>query len=563
MRAGELTCLLGPSGCGKTTTLRMIGGFLQPDAGGSSSTAHDVSRLTPERRPTAMVFQNYALWPHMTVFKNVAFGLTLRKLPKREIRERVESVLELVGLTHHMDSYPARISGGEQQRVALARALVLEPKVLLLDEPLSNLDAKLRVRVREDIREIQQRIGITTVFVTHDQDEALSISDRIAVMSGGKVEQYADAQRALPGAGDDVRRELRRRDELLPRPRARRRRRASQTGRASRATTSRRAATASARSAFGPRTCWSRRTATARRPSSSGRCCAGTTRSSSSTSAGNEVRAFVPADLPSADAAPRPVRPRARLRGRRAAAVADCGSRVVAGWALAIAHRGDWRDAPENTLAAFAAAARAGADMIEIDIRCTADGRVVVAHDPTLERVWGDPRAIAESAFAEVRAASGGGVPELSEVLAAIEHAADGRLHDSKMSSSRRSLRSRRAGALDRVLFSGGNIAGHASIRERSPAARIALTWTDDGLPDDELLDELAVEFWNPSWELVDAEAVRAMHERGTAVSAWTVDDVQTMARLLDLGVDAVITNAVGDLVGLVSARVPAGESRC
>jgi putative spermidine/putrescine transport system ATP-binding protein len=185
-------CLLGPSGCGKTTTLRMIGGFLQPDAGAILIDGNDISRLTPDRRPTAMVFQNYALWPHMTVFKNVSFGLKLRKLPKQEITERVEKVLELVGLTHHIHSFPARISGGEQQRVALARALVLEPKVLLLDEPLSNLDAKLRVRVREDIREIQQRIGITTVFVTHDQDEALSISDRIAVMSGGKVEQYAD-----------------------------------------------------------------------------------------------------------------------------------------------------------------------------------------------------------------------------------------------------------------------------------------------------------------------------------------------------------------------------------
>jgi putative spermidine/putrescine transport system ATP-binding protein len=192
VQPGELTCLLGPSGCGKTTTLRMIGGFLQPDAGAILIDGSDVSMLPPERRPTAMVFQNYALWPHMTVFKNVSFGLKLRKLPKQEIRERVEAVLELVGLTHHTQSYPARISGGEQQRVALARALVLEPKVLLLDEPLSNLDAKLRVRVREDIREIQQRIGITTVFVTHDQDEALSISDRIAVMSGGKVEQYAD-----------------------------------------------------------------------------------------------------------------------------------------------------------------------------------------------------------------------------------------------------------------------------------------------------------------------------------------------------------------------------------
>jgi putative spermidine/putrescine transport system ATP-binding protein len=192
VHAGELTCLLGPSGCGKTTTLRMVGGFIQPDAGAILIDGSDVSRLAPEKRPTAMVFQNYALWPHMSVFKNVSFGLRLRRLPKRVIRERVESVLELVGLTHHMNSYPAQISGGEQQRVALARALVLEPKVLLLDEPLSNLDAKLRVRVREEIREIQQRVGITTVFVTHDQDEALSISDRIAVMNGGKVEQYAD-----------------------------------------------------------------------------------------------------------------------------------------------------------------------------------------------------------------------------------------------------------------------------------------------------------------------------------------------------------------------------------
>jgi ABC-type Fe3+/spermidine/putrescine transport system ATPase subunit len=173
----------------------MIGGFIQPDAGRIVISGRDVTHLSPDKRPTAMVFQNYALWPHMTVFKNVAFGLRLRRLPKTEIAERVEKVLELVGLTHHVHSYPARISGGEQQRVALARALVLEPQVLLLDEPLSNLDAKLRVRVREDIREIQQRIGITTVFVTHDQDEALSISDRIAVMSGGKVEQYADARR--------------------------------------------------------------------------------------------------------------------------------------------------------------------------------------------------------------------------------------------------------------------------------------------------------------------------------------------------------------------------------
>lgn len=188
---GELISLLGPSGCGKTTTLRMIAGFISPDRGSIRVGGRDVTALGAERRPSAMVFQNYALWPHMTVFKNVAFPLKLRKLPKAEISERVERVLDLVNLRHHTHSRPGAISGGEQQRVALARAVVQEPDLLLLDEPLSNLDAKLRVRVREDIREIQQRLGITTVIVTHDQDEALSVSDRIAVMNEGRIEQYS------------------------------------------------------------------------------------------------------------------------------------------------------------------------------------------------------------------------------------------------------------------------------------------------------------------------------------------------------------------------------------
>ncbi|KAB8195778.1 ATP-binding cassette domain-containing protein [Nonomuraea phyllanthi] len=190
VETGQLASLLGPSGCGKTTTLRMIGGFLRPDAGQVLIDGQDVTAIAPERRPTAMVFQNYALWPHMTVFKNIAFGLKLRRMPRDEIRSRVEDVLRTVNLLHHIDSHPGQISGGEQQRVALARALVLEPKVLLLDEPLSNLDAKLRERVRDDIREIQQRVGITTVLVTHDQDEALSISDKVAVMTGGRIDQY-------------------------------------------------------------------------------------------------------------------------------------------------------------------------------------------------------------------------------------------------------------------------------------------------------------------------------------------------------------------------------------
>jgi putative spermidine/putrescine transport system ATP-binding protein len=189
--SGELVCLLGPSGCGKTTTLRMIGGFIDPDGGSISIGGREVTSIPPERRPTAMVFQSYALWPNMTVFKNIAFGLHLKKMAKDEIADRVQEVLRLVNLSGSEKRQPTQLSGGEQQRVALARALVLEPELLLLDEPLSNLDARLRVAVREEIREIQQRLHIATLFVTHDQDEALSISDRVAVMSGGRVEQFS------------------------------------------------------------------------------------------------------------------------------------------------------------------------------------------------------------------------------------------------------------------------------------------------------------------------------------------------------------------------------------
>lgn len=191
---GEMVSLLGPSGCGKTTTLRMIAGFLIPDSGKVMLDGKDVTVVGPEKRPSAMVFQNYALWPHMTVFKNVAYPLKIRKMNKSQIAKRVHDVLGVVNLMHHVNSRPSQISGGEQQRVALARALVQEPDILLLDEPLSNLDAKLRIKVREEIRELQRRLGITTVIVTHDQDEALSISDRIAVMKAGKIEQFSTPQ---------------------------------------------------------------------------------------------------------------------------------------------------------------------------------------------------------------------------------------------------------------------------------------------------------------------------------------------------------------------------------
>jgi len=185
---GELVCLLGPSGCGKTTTLNLVAGFAEPDAGSIVVDGHPVERLPPHRRNMGMVFQNYALFPHLSAFENIAFGLRLRKLPTEEIDRKVRSALALTHLDGFERSFPRQLSGGQQQRVALARALVIEPSVLLLDEPFSNLDAKLRRTMREEVREIQKRTGITTIFVTHDQEEALAISDRVAVMSDGAIE---------------------------------------------------------------------------------------------------------------------------------------------------------------------------------------------------------------------------------------------------------------------------------------------------------------------------------------------------------------------------------------
>lgn len=187
--AGSLFTLLGPSGCGKTTTLRMIAGLESPSSGRIYFDNEDFTNFPPHRREIGMVFQSYALFPHMSVFENVAYGLRVRNMKKTEIRERVEKATDLVGLSHTLDRKPSQLSGGQQQRIALARALVYDPKILLLDEPLSNLDAKLRVYMREEIRKIQKKAGITTIYVTHDQEEALSISDMIAVMHGGKISQ--------------------------------------------------------------------------------------------------------------------------------------------------------------------------------------------------------------------------------------------------------------------------------------------------------------------------------------------------------------------------------------
>jgi putative spermidine/putrescine transport system ATP-binding protein len=189
VKQGELISLLGPSGCGKTTTMRAIAGLLELQAGRIALDGVDIGRLPPNKRNIGMVFQSYALFPHLNVFDNIAFGLRLRKVDNATLRKKVETVIAAVGLGSFETRLPAQLSGGQQQRVALARAIVIEPKLLLLDEPLSNLDAKLRVQMRAELRRIQRELGITMLYVTHDQEEALALSDRIVVMNAGKIEQ--------------------------------------------------------------------------------------------------------------------------------------------------------------------------------------------------------------------------------------------------------------------------------------------------------------------------------------------------------------------------------------
>jgi iron(III) transport system ATP-binding protein len=194
IKEGELFLMVGPSGCGKTTALRIIAGFYKPDTGSVKFDENEVTNLPPYKRNTGMVFQNYALWPHMNIYENVAFGLKMRKVTSSDRVERVKRVLEIVKMREYAERFPNQLSGGQQQRIALARALVIEPNVLLLDEPLSNLDAKLRVEMRSEIRRIQKELGITTIYVTHDQTEALAIADRIAVMNVGCISQVGTSK---------------------------------------------------------------------------------------------------------------------------------------------------------------------------------------------------------------------------------------------------------------------------------------------------------------------------------------------------------------------------------
>ena len=190
IKEGELVSLLGPSGCGKTTTLRVVAGFIEPESGVFSLDEEDLTKVPVHKRNFGIVFQSYALFPHLNVYDNVAFGLKMRKLDKVQIDQKVKNILEICGLSEFEKRFPQQMSGGQRQRVALARALVIEPKLLLLDEPLSNLDAKLRINMRMEIKRIQKKLGITTLFVTHDQEECFSISDKVAVMNQGVIEQF-------------------------------------------------------------------------------------------------------------------------------------------------------------------------------------------------------------------------------------------------------------------------------------------------------------------------------------------------------------------------------------
>lgn len=187
---GELVSLLGPSGCGKTTTLRVVAGFIEPSGGTFTLDGENMTKVPVHKRNFGLVFQSYALFPHLSVYDNVAFGLRTRKMDKAVIDQKVKDILEVCGLTELASRFPKEMSGGQRQRVALARALVIEPKLLLLDEPLSNLDAKLRVSMRVEIKRLQKKLGITTLFVTHDQEECFSISDKVAIMNQGVIEQY-------------------------------------------------------------------------------------------------------------------------------------------------------------------------------------------------------------------------------------------------------------------------------------------------------------------------------------------------------------------------------------
>lgn len=190
IKKGELVSLLGPSGCGKTTTLRVVAGFIEPTGGKFTLGDKDYTHMPVHKRNFGLVFQSYALFPHLTVEENVAFGLKMKKVAKDEINQKVAEMLEVVDMSHLAKRYPKELSGGQRQRVAIARALVIEPSLLLLDEPLSNLDAKLRLKMRVEIRKLQQKLGITTLFVTHDQEECFSISDRVAVLNKGVIEQF-------------------------------------------------------------------------------------------------------------------------------------------------------------------------------------------------------------------------------------------------------------------------------------------------------------------------------------------------------------------------------------
>ncbi len=550
--AGELVTLLGPSGCGKTTTLRMIAGFLAPDAGRVIVSGRDVTALSPEDRPSAMVFQSYALWPHMTVFKNVAFPLKLAKVGKAETTRRVEAALDMVGLMHHRDSRPSRISGGEQQRVALARALVQEPKLLLLDEPLSNLDARLRVRVREEIREIQQRLGITTILVTHDQEEALSISDRVAVMKDGRIEQlsppstlYADPDSEFVATfvGSLNRYEGR-----------------FEGNRFTPAT----AQAAGSSTTAAP-------VVTGVRPEDvliSERADIGDLGGRGPGDPARPVRrggAAARRARPGPAGVPDRFGPGDRRSGRRTAAERDDVRRREPGalMTLIVAHRGDSAAYRENTLTAFASAIDLGAHRVELDVRTTADGVSIVLHDPTLLRVWGVDAVAGDLTWAQVAAIGYADlrIPRLLDALKLFVGTGVGVLVDVLTVADARAawavVEPLEAAGADLEVHWCGEAVAMAEVRRLSPGAIVYLA-TNTGTADGAALMSLRPTYLNMEGDLATPSVVAEAHAMGLGVSVWTIDEAAAMRYLLGIGVDAITTNEIRTLREVIATPGPA-----
>ena len=575
VKSGELVCLLGPSGCGKTTTLRMLAGFLTPDSGDIRIGERSMLALGPEARPTAMVFQRYTLWPHMNVFHNVAFGLKLRRLSPAFIRQKVKDALTLVGLPGMEGRQPSQLSGGQQQRVALARALVLEPEVLLLDEPLSSLDAKLRVQLRDEIRGIVRELGITTVFVTHDQEEAMAVADRIAVMHEGVLHQvqtpgelydrpatrfvadFIGQMNFLPGqpgaAGATVRRAagVRRANSG-----GRRRGGGAPGGRAVRRGGPSGAGVAGERSGPLPRGAVPTGGRTGPRSHDGLR---GQDRTAADTARAGAPRA----GLCGWSAAGR--RRAAACRARR---VMNFQARTQAPYllerhrqgVLRTAHGGASRAAPDNTLEAIAATLLTELDFVEVDVHLTRDGELLLWHDTQMVTP-DDLFEIARHSLAELRDLQliDGTLATLPEVIELLR-GHSGLMIDLKAPALEEPIAAAlRASRFIDVVVCGDYLETLERLKTELPQIGVSLTpdvpfYLQPGTQLQTLpfLDAVTV-----YWRAVGPALMQAAQEHGVLVLAWTVDHPHIAAHLLAQGVHGLTSNNMVVLEGAQPVVLP------